>query len=223
MTTIMDNRRNQAIYRLWAPIYDRVMGPFAGKARRRAIELLNLRAGERVLLSGVGTGLDLPHVPKDVKAVGIDLSPAMLHQAQGKANGRDVTLCEMNAQTLDFADDSFDAVILNLILSVVPDGAVAFREAWRVLRPDGRAVIFDKFAVEGKQLSALRRGVGRIIALFGTDPNRRLSEIMGRASDMVIERDEPSLLHGQYRIVLLSKRHCEERLERKPTHAKRVG
>lgn len=42
----MDNRRNQTIYKLWAPVYDKVMGPFAGKARRQAIELLNLHTGK---------------------------------------------------------------------------------------------------------------------------------------------------------------------------------
>ena len=201
----MNDERNQTIYKLWAPVYDKVMGPFADKARRQALELLNLRAGERVLLSGVGTGLDLPHIQAGVKATGIDLSPKMLRKAREKATGRDVTLCEMNAQALDFPDGSFDAVILNLILSVVPDGATAFREAWRVLRPGGRAVIFDKFAAEDGQISVLRRGLGKIIALFGTDPNRRLSEMMGSPADLAIERDEPSLLHGQYRIVLLRK------------------
>jgi phosphatidylethanolamine/phosphatidyl-N-methylethanolamine N-methyltransferase len=205
----MNNRRNQTIYKLWAPIYDKVMGPFAGKARRYAIGLLNLRMGESVLLSGVGTGLDLPHLQAGVKVTGIDLSPAMLRKAQDKTNRQDVTLCEMNAQALDFPDGSFDAVILNLILSVVPDGAAAFRETWRVLRPGGRAVIFDKFAAETGQISALRRGLGKIISLFGTDPNRRLSEIMGSPAGLTIERDELSLLHGQYRIVLLRK--CGEK------------
>ena len=201
----MDNERNQTIYKLWAPVYDKVMGPFASKARRHAIELLNLRVGDSVLLSGVGTGLDLPHIQSGVKVTGIDLSPAMLHKAQDKANRRDISLLEMNAQVLEFPDDSFDAVILNLILSVVLDGAVAFREAWRVLRPGGRAVIFDKFAAENGQPSALRRGLGKVIALFGTDPNRRLSEIMCNPPDLTVERNEPSLLHGQYRIVLLHK------------------
>jgi ubiquinone/menaquinone biosynthesis C-methylase UbiE len=201
----MDDERNRIIYNLWAPVYDQVMGPFAGKARQRAIELLNLRMGEQVLLSGVGTGLDLPHLHAGVKAVGIDLSAAMLQQAQDKATGQDVTLREMNAQALDFPDSSFDAVILNLILSVVPDGAAAFREAWRVLRPGGRAVIFDKFASEGGQISVLRRGLGMIISLFGTDPNRRLSDIIGSPPDLVLDHNEPSLLHGQYRIVLLHK------------------
>jgi len=201
----MNDERNQTIYKLWAPVYDRVMGPFADKARRHAIELLNLRVGENVLLVGVGTGLDLPHIQAGVKVTGIDLSPEMLRKAEEKTPGKDVWLLPMNAQALDFPNGSFDVVILNLILSVVPDGAAAFREAWRVLRPGGRAVIFDKFAVEGGQLSALRRGLGKIISLFGTDPNRRLSEIVGNPPDLTIERDEPSLLHGQYRIVLLSK------------------
>lgn len=201
----MDNRRNQTIYKLWAPVYDKVMGPFTGKARQQALELLNLRTSESVLLLGVGTGLDLPHIPAGVKVTGVDLSLAMLHKAQAKANGRNVTLREMNAQALDFADASFDVVVLNLILSVVPDGAVAFREAWRVLRPGGRAVIFDKFTAEDRPLSTLRRGMGQIIALFGTDPNRRLSELIGSPPDLMIERNEPSLLRGQYRIVLLRK------------------
>jgi phosphatidylethanolamine/phosphatidyl-N-methylethanolamine N-methyltransferase len=201
----MINERNQTIYKLWAPVYDKVMEPFAGKARRHAVALLNLQPGERVLLSGVGTGLDLPHIQAGVKAIGIDLSPAMLRKARKKAAERDVTLREMNAQALDFSDSSFDVVILNLILSVVPDGVATFREAWRVLRPGGRAVIFDKFASEEGQLSAARRGLGKLISLFGTDPNRRLSEIIGTLPDLTIERDEPSLLRGQYRTVLLRK------------------
>ena len=201
----MNDERNQTIYKLWAPVYDKVLGPFTGKARRHALELLNLRASESILLVGVGTGLDLPYIQAGVKVTGIDLSPAMLRKAQNKANAQDVTLCKMNAQALDFPDDSFDGVVLNLIVSVVPDGAAAFREAWRVLRPGGRAIIFDKFASENGQISMLRRWLGKIIALFGTDPNRRLSDIIGHPPNLTIECNEPSLLHGQYRIVLLRK------------------
>ncbi|HSD85572.1 MAG TPA: methyltransferase domain-containing protein [Anaerolineae bacterium] len=185
------------------------MGPFAGQARRHALELLNLRANESVLLVGVGTGLDLPHIPAGIRVTGIDLSPDMLRKAHDKANGRNISLLEMNAQALEFPDDSFEVVVLNLILSVVPEGATAFREAWRVLRPGGRAVIFDKFASEDHPISALRHGIGQIISLFGTDPNRRLNDIIGSRSDLMIECNKPSLLRGQYRIVLLSKRQDE--------------
>ena len=54
-------------------------------------------------------------------------------------------------------------------------------------------------------LSPVRRALGNIISALGTDPNRRLIEIIGGVSGLVVERDEASLLRGQYRIVLLQK------------------
>jgi len=203
----MNNERNLAIYRAWAPVYDFVMRPLYGAARRRAIKVLNLQPGERVIVPGVGTGLDLPLLPHDAHVMATDINPAMLNKAGAKAQERDVTFVVMDAQALQFPDASFDAAILNLILSVVPDGAAAFREAWRVLRPGGRAVIFDKFLAETSVLSPFRRVLGYVIAAVGTDPNRRLSDITGGASDLVVEQDEPSLLNGQYRIVLVRRRN----------------
>jgi len=200
----MNNERNLAIYRAWAPLYAFVMRPLSGAARRRAIELLNLQLGERVIIPGVGTGLDLPLLPRGVHVTATDINLAMLNKARLKAKDQ-VTFAMMDAQALQFPDASFEAAILNLIVSVVPDGAAAFREAWRVLRPGGRAVIFDKFLAETSALSTVRRALGNIISALGTDPNRRLSDIIGGVSGLVVERDEASLLRGQYRIVLLQK------------------
>ena len=201
----MDDKRNLTTYRLWAPVYDYVMRPVYGRARRRAIELLNLQPGEKVLIPGIGTGLDLPLIPAGVQLTGIDLTPSMLEKARLKADGRAVKLAVMNAQKLEFESSSFDAVILNLILSVVPDGAVAFGEAWRVLRPGGRAVIFDKFLPESGKLTLFRSILGRIIRIIGTDPNRRLSQLLCPSPDLTIILDAPSLLNGQDRIILLRK------------------
>src|SRR5512137_204275 len=80
----MTNRWNQFIYRLWAPVYDATVGHFFLPGRERAMELLNLQPGERVLLVGVGTGADLPLLPAGVTATGIDLSPDMLAKARQK-------------------------------------------------------------------------------------------------------------------------------------------
>jgi len=201
----MDDRRNLKIYRTWAPIYDCVMRPVYGAARRRAIELINLQAGEKVLIPGVGTGLDLPLLPTGVQVTGIDLIPAMLEKARAKTNDKCMIFAVMNAQALQFPDDTFDAVILNLILSVVPDGAAAFAEAWRVLRPGGRIVIFDKFLPEGVQPSLIRKLLASAIRSIGTDPNRRLSDILFSKQGLILQRDEPSLLNGQYRIILVRK------------------
>jgi phosphatidylethanolamine/phosphatidyl-N-methylethanolamine N-methyltransferase len=201
----MDNDNNLRIYRAWAPVYDLVMGPFSGRARQQAIKLLDLRPSEQLLIPGVGTGMDLPLIPPGVSIVGVDISQEMLAKAFLRVDGRQVTLLEMDAQTLNFADGNFDAVLFNLILSVVPDGTAAFREAWRALRPGGRAVIFDKFLSENSKLTPVRRLAGRVVSAIGTDPNRRLSDIIGGVPGLVIEQDVASLLGGLYRILRLYK------------------
>lgn len=129
----------------------------------------------------------------------------MLEKARAKSIDMDMILAVMNAQALQFPDSTFDAVILNLILSVVPDGAAAFAEAWRVLRPGGRIVVFDKFLPEAEQSSVFRKLLGSAIRSIGTDPNRRLSDISFGIHGLIVERDEPSLLKGQYRIILIRK------------------
>ena len=201
----MNETRNRRLYRLWAPVYDGLFERISASGRCRAVSLLAARSGERILLPGVGTGLDLPLLPGGALITGIDLSPAMLGVARRRAAGRAIVLTIMDAQRLEFRDATFDAVLLNLILSVAPDGRAVFREAWRVLCPGGRMVIFDKFLPEGATLTRRRRLLGAVISRLGTDPNRRLSEIIG--SDLLgcIDHDKPSLLRGQYRLVRLRK------------------
>lgn len=200
----MNNCYNRQLYRLYAPLYDRLMRFWTKSARRKAVTILDLKVGEQLLIPGVGTGLDLPGIPAGVCTVAVDLSPAMLQQAQGKRQelfGFGV----MDGQLLAFPTHCFDAVLLNLILSVVPDGQKALEESWRVLRPGGRMVVFDKFLPEHARSTVFRRLLGSLIRRLGTDPNRRFGEIAQSLPAGVIANDEPVLLRGQYRIILLKK------------------
>jgi len=201
----MRNASNRRIYRAWAPIYNSVFGRAFRDARRRTIEALELRAGESLLIPGVGTGLDLPMIPRGVHVVGLDLSREMLAQTSRQSLGPQVCLIEADAQHLPFATASFDAVLLNLVLSVVPDAGIAFGEAWRTLRPGGRMVLFDKFRPEDQSLTAARRMIGRIAEALGTDPNRRLDDIIRGAAQLTVARDSPALLRGTYRLIRLDK------------------
>jgi len=166
--------------------------------------LLAPRAGERILLVGVGTGADLPLLPEGVRAVGVDLSPAMLARARARLPlaGREIVLEEGDAQALPHQSGSFDAAVLNLVLSVVPDPSACLREALRLLVPGGRAVVFDKFFVEGTRPSLRRRITNAATTAFGTDINRRLDDILG-GQPCAVEVHEPSLLGGAYRVLLL--------------------
>jgi phosphatidylethanolamine/phosphatidyl-N-methylethanolamine N-methyltransferase len=198
----MNNRWNRIIYRLWAPIYDSTVEHFFVRGRRRAIQILSMQPGERLLLVGVGTGLDLPLLPVGVEAVGIDLSTAMLGRARAKLPlpGRNVSLLQGDAQQLLVDEGSFDAVLFNLILSVIPDGAACLRENLRALKPGGRAVIFDKFLPDDDRLSFGRRLLNLGSTLFGTDITRRFSDL-AEGCRITILNNEPSLLHGAYRVI----------------------
>ncbi len=201
----MSHAVNQRVYDWWAPAYDLLFASLSARPRARAMALLALRPGERVLIPGVGTGLDLRLVPAGLAAIGLDFNPAMLAQAQRKVRDGHTRLLHGDAQRLPFREASFDAVLFSLVLSVVPDAGETFRESWRVLRPGGRAVIFDKFLPEQSQLSRGRRLIGALIRALGTDPNRKLGEIIAGVPDVQIVHDEPSLLRGQYRVLLLEK------------------
>src|SRR5262245_27007613 len=123
---------NRRRYTLWAPLYDFVAR--FGRQRWRSLALLDLRPGERVLIVGAGTGADLPLILSGVSVLATDLTLAMLDRARPRARPG-VELRVMDGQALDLPDESFDAVILHLILAVIPDPVACLREAARVLRP----------------------------------------------------------------------------------------
>ena len=191
-------------YTLLAPIYDRMVAAATQAARRASLARLPADA-RQVLLVGAGTGLDFPLLPAGPHYTAIDLTPAMLDRARPRAAARadlGIELRSGNALALEFADASFDAVILHLIVAVVPDATRALAEAARVLKPGGRALLYDKFLRPG-QSAPLRR-------LF--------SPLLGRIAsrtDVVLEphlpptlrvlEDEASLAGGWFRRVLLER------------------
>lgn len=196
----LTNSRNLCIYRAWSAVYDPVLGWFFGPGRRRAAQLLDAQPGERVLLVGVGTGIDLPLLPMGVDAVGIDLCRPMLRQAAKRGCGS--LLVEADAQWVPLRNNAFDAALLNLVLSVVPEGALCLREALRVVKPGGKMVVFDKFVEQGAGVRPMRRVLNAVTTLGGTDITRSFTE-MTLGAPCVITHEEPSLLRGTYRVLTL--------------------
>jgi len=205
------NRCNQIVYAMWSPFYDLLVSvPFLRRARAQTLAAIDLQAGDRVLLIGVGTGADLPLLPAGIDAVGIDNSQAMLNRARRKLAQCKcpIEMIRADAEQLPFPDESFDAVVMTLILSVVADGQRALAEAMRVLRFDGRAVVFDKFLPEGGRASIGRRVLNMLTSTFGTDINRRFGDLRGD-TQCIIERDDPVVFGSAYRVVLLRKKPLE--------------
>ena len=198
---------NRLRYTVWAPAYDAVVGAAGlNTARRLSIDRLRLASGNRVLIVGAGTGLDLEFLPPNVHVTVIDVTPAMLKHLERRAagTGRSVTARIMDARQLAFADSSFDAVVMHLILAVMPEPERGLREAVRVLKPGGRIAVFDKFLRDDERPSLKRRLLNAIAKPLFSDLNRRLGPLIA-GTPLVIERDEPVAFGGTYRLVTLMK------------------
>jgi arsenite methyltransferase len=121
---------------------------FAGVAN--PFSLGRLEAGARVLDLGSGAGTDslvaAQMVGRDGTVTGIDMTPEMLAKARDaavEAGATNVEFVEAEAERLPFADESFDIVISNGVIDLVPDKDAVFSELFRVLAPGGRIQIAD--------------------------------------------------------------------------------
>ncbi|HOB76118.1 MAG TPA: methyltransferase domain-containing protein [Phycisphaerae bacterium] len=192
-------------YTACAPVYNLLVWPLS-RMRRASIQRLDLRPGEKVLIVGAGTGLDLDYLPSGTDITAIDLTPAMLARLRRRAErlGLAVNARILDGHTLDFPDNSFDAAILHLILAVIPDPVRCVREVARVLRPGGRAVIMDKFIPDKKRTPAIAQMLNPVLDFLGTNVSRKLGPILA-GSGLEVVRDEPAGFFGYFRIVLTEK------------------
>jgi len=121
---------------------------FAGVANPWQLGRLN--AGERVLDLGSGAGTDslvaAQMVGEQGRVTGIDMTPAMLAKARAAAAEMglaNVEFVEAEAEQLPFKDESFDVIISNGVIDLIPDKDAVFSELHRVLARGGRLQIAD--------------------------------------------------------------------------------
>ena len=200
------NRWNRIRYTIYTPIYDLLVGKIFTNSRRRSIELLNIQPGEKVLLVGAGTGLDFQFLPKNAEIWAGDIAPSMVAKMQQRANQLQLnaTIELMDGQNLPFPEATFDKVILHLIIAVIPEPVKCLIETERILKPNGEAVIFDKFLKHGQELSGFRSFLNKLTSFLFSDITRVIEELI-LPTNFKITTDIPANFNGNFRIVKVRK------------------
>ncbi|MEU0199590.1 MULTISPECIES: class I SAM-dependent methyltransferase [unclassified Streptomyces] len=133
--------------------------PDDGPAYAAAVAELGLRAGDRVLDAGCGTGRALPPLRAAVGPSGVvlgaDLTPAMLREAVWAGRDRDGALLLADVAALPLRPRSLDAVFGAGLISHLPSPAENLRELARVVRPGGVLALFHPI---GRAALAARHG-----------------------------------------------------------------
>ncbi|MGW6142308.1 class I SAM-dependent methyltransferase [Streptomyces sp. NPDC055144] len=148
--------------------------PDDGPRFERAVAELGLRAGDRVLDAGCGTGRALPALRDAVgpsgAVLGVDLTPAMLEAAVRAGRDRAGSLMLADVTRLPVRSESLDAVFGSGLVAHLPQPQENLRELARVVRPGGLLALFHPI---GRAALAARQGRELTTDDLRAEPNLR--------------------------------------------------
>ena len=156
---------------------------------------------------GLGTGADIELINySELDITAIDYSPDMLKKAKIKFMDSNKERVTGDGPDFNFENESFDYVVASLILSVVPDANKCFQEIIRVLKHEGKIIIFDKFTPKNKKLSLPKMLLRPVISVLGTDIGRSFEELIPKKNISIkVEEDLPIMMNGMYRKIIVTK------------------
>lgn len=172
--------------------YDFMEHMFSPELRRKVLA----PARGEALEVGVGTGKNLLHYPPGCRVTGIDFSAGMLARAQAKAAQAPVpvTLLQMDAQEMSFADASFDTVVATCVFCSVPDPIKGLHEVRRVCRPGGQIILLEHIRSDHPLLGRIMDWLNPFsLYLVGSNINRRTVENVERAGLIIEHIDDVNL------------------------------
>lgn len=169
----LDIRTIAKAYARWAPVYDFVFGAVFARGRAASIAAAE-RIGGRILDVGVGTGISLPEYKRSNRIFAVDYSEPMLRKARERVLEQKLENVEcvavMDAQSLGFADASFDVVIAQYVITAVPDPEATLDEFARVVRPGGEIILVNHIGAEGGARRLFEQGFAPVARRLGWRP-----------------------------------------------------
>ncbi len=169
---------------IFARCYDRLSRKMLPIELEHRTELVAGLTG-RALEVGAGTGLNFDLYPQGVSIVALEPEPTMAAKAHQAARlaPNPVRLLRGAAESLPFADASFDAVVVSLVLCSVQDPNRAAREIRRVLRPHGELRIYEHVRSRNPRHARWQDLLAPLWGFFsgGCHPNRDTGRTLGAA------------------------------------------
>jgi phosphatidylethanolamine/phosphatidyl-N-methylethanolamine N-methyltransferase len=212
MATTMSTASVTQAYDRWAPIYDLVFGPVFRQGRSAAIQAAE-RIGGRIIEVGVGTGISLPQYSRKNRIVGVDLSEPMLDKARERVREGNLTHVEQiaygDAENLDFADESFDVVVAQYVVTAVPNPERALDEFARICRPGGEIVITTRVGAAKGLRGSIEKLLMPITSRLGfrTEfPMSRYENWAAGRGDVELVESSPLAPLGHFSLVRYAKR-----------------
>ena len=215
MSSDLDRNTVEEAYAKWAPVYDLVFGAVFEAGRTTAIKAAE-EIGGRILEFGVGTGIALPNYRRTNRLVGVDISEPMLKKARERVVKERLDhvegLCLMDGAHMGFADESFDVVIAQFVITVVPHPDETLDEMARVLKPGGEIILVNHLGAEGGPRASFERWFARRARKLGWRPEFQFARLRNWAAqngtvDVPVKKDVGL---GLYTLVRFKKRTAAE-------------
>jgi ubiquinone/menaquinone biosynthesis C-methylase UbiE len=146
------------------------------------------KAVGRTLLVAAGTGIDFKYLPAGLEVTAIDFSRRMLEFAEKRRHESPspVTLLHADVMALALPDRVFDTVITSCTFCSVPDPVRGLREVRRVLKDDGRMLMFEHVRPSNAYLGFMMDVMNPLVRLAGPDINRRTADNVRAAGFRIV-------------------------------------
>lgn len=167
------------------------------------LAIASLKEGEVVLDLGSGAGFDAflasSKVGKSGKVIGVDMTDEMLKKARENAKKGNYTNVEFrkgDIENLPVEDNSVDAIISNCVINLAPDKEKVFREAYRVLKKEGRLMVSDVVLIKPLPEDLKNNKELLIGCVSGAILKQEYLDLLEKAgfSDIIIHKETPAFL-----------------------------
>jgi ubiquinone/menaquinone biosynthesis C-methylase UbiE len=162
----------------------------------------------KILEIGIGTGKNIDYYNKKAEVIGIDFSEKMLEQAYiklAKSGKKNITLKQMDAENLEFKDNTFDYVVTSCVFCSVPNPIKGLKEIKRVLRPSGKLIMIEHVLSKNPIIALIEHIHNPITKFFiGVNINRNTKQNRIKAGLKIVE-DGSLALFDVFRLFIAEK------------------